>query len=455
MRFWKSKEIEKREPKLERYTAPPWMQDFMLGQSGLLGNVFPGVVTTYGNERTEPIGSSFIDYVLNGLQGNGTIAAVEHLRVSVFSEARFQFQDLRGPNGRPGKLFGTEELAIIERPWFGASTCNLLSRMLIDADLAGNAYIVRVGDELVRLRPDWVEIILADRVSPVSGTQLGMTKAGYIYYEGGMGGGKGETYLLPEEVAHFAPNPDPLASYRGMSWLTPVIREIQADAAATTHKLKFFENAATPNLAISLPKELSIQQFNEFVQKMNDSHRGANNAYKTLYTGGGADVTVVGADMKQLDFKTTQGAGETRIANAAGVHAVVAGLSEGMGGSSLNEGNFKAARQLVATKCFHPLWRDISGALEVLVDVPRASRLWYDVRDIPFLQEDEREAADTQGVRSRSIRTLLDAGYDPDAVVAAIDADDLSMLKGKHSGLFSVQLQPPGVQEEVTLDGGE
>jgi hypothetical protein len=30
-------------------------------------------------------------------------------------------------------------------------------------------------------------------------------------------------------VAHWSPIPDPLANFRGMSWLTPVLREIDAD----------------------------------------------------------------------------------------------------------------------------------------------------------------------------------------------------------------------------------
>jgi hypothetical protein len=37
-------------------------------------------------------------------------------------------------------------------------------------------------------------------------------------------------------VAHFAPIIDPLADFRGMSWLTPILREIQADQAMTRHQ---------------------------------------------------------------------------------------------------------------------------------------------------------------------------------------------------------------------------
>ena len=53
-------------------------------------------------------------------------------------------------NGRPGDLFGSRELEILERPWVGGTTGDLLSRMILDADFAGNSYTARVGSELVR-----------------------------------------------------------------------------------------------------------------------------------------------------------------------------------------------------------------------------------------------------------------------------------------------------------------
>ena len=59
-------------------------------------------------------------------------------------------------------------------------------------------------------------------------------------------------------------------------------------------------------------------------------HEGLWNAYKTLYLGGGADAKIIGSNMQQLDFKTVQGHGETRIAAAAGVPPIIVGLSEGL-----------------------------------------------------------------------------------------------------------------------------
>jgi phage portal protein BeeE len=433
----------------QRYSFDQWIADYF--QFG--GNRYPlGFQTTYGTQKTEPIGADFAGYVNGALKSNGIISAVELVRVSIFAEARFQFQELRG--GRPGDLVDGESLALLHNPWPGGVTGDLLGRMILDADMAGNFYAARVNGELVRLRPDWTEIILGERVVPYGpdseDVTVGLQRVGYLYFEGGRGSKHAPAMFLADEVCHFAPYPDPLATYRGMSWLTPVIRELQADQAATQHKLKFFENAATPNLAVSLPKEITTKQFNEFVSAMDDKHQGAANAYKTLYTAGGADVTVVGADMRQLDFKTTQGAGETRIAAAAGVHPVIVGLSEGLQGSSLNAGNFGAARRRLADGTMRPLWRNAAGSLQVLVKPPPGHRLWYDDRDIPFLSEDARDAAEIMSRKMLTIESGIRGGFVPESIVDAVASGDLRRLK--HTGLFSVQLQPAGSDDPEPPD---
>jgi phage portal protein BeeE len=300
----------------------------------------------------------------------------------------------------------------------------------------------------VRLRPDWVEVVLTERYDS-DGKQVGWKRLGYLYYEGGKSGADPAVFL-PEEIVHFTAMPDPLATWRGMSWLTPIVREIMADTQATKHKLKFFENGATPNLVVRLPAELSSENFLKFKEKLDANHGGAENAYKTMYVGGGADVTVVGADMRQLDFKVTQGAGESRLASAGGVHPAIAGLSEGLQGSSLNSGNFSAARRLVADATMRPLWRNAAGSLEVLVPPPSQSRLWVDTRDIAFLREDRDQVANIQQTQAQTIRTLVDAGYKPESVILAVTNEDWSLLE--HSGLFSVQLQPAG--QQIGQQGG-
>ncbi|WP_435643369.1 phage portal protein [Streptomyces sp. H49] len=371
---------------------------------------------------------------------NPVIWACMVARQMVFSAPRFTWQRIN--NGTPSEMFGTQDLRILEAPWPGGTTQDLLSRDIQDADLAGNAYWTRVlgdGDELVRMRPDWVFIVLERR--QFRGGHLGWRKLGYIYQEPG----EEPVPLLADEVAHFAPVPDPLATYRGMSWLTPVIREVQNDNLMARHKRRFFENAATPNMVVRLAREVSPEAFAKFKARMEANHQGVDNAYRTLYLGGGADVTVTGTNFQQMDFSSVQGAGETRIAAAAGVPPVIVGLSEGLKAATYS--NYGQARRRFADGTIHPLWQNAAGSFGHLVQPPGggtsgAVRLWYDARDVPFLREDARDAADIQGVQARTIRTLVDAGYTPDSVRAAVAASDWSLLV--HTGLFSVQLQPPG-----------
>lgn len=369
---------------------------------------------------------------------NPVIWACMVARMSVFSAPRFTWQRLN--NGTPSEMFGTTELRLLEVPWPGGTTQDLLSRVLQDADLAGNSYWTALDGEAIRMRPDWVQIVLERRVHPHGG-DLGWRRYGYLYQEPGCD----PVFLWPEEVAHFAPMPDPLATFRGMSWLTPVIREVQNDNLMAAHKRKYFENAATPNLVVRLAREVTPEAFAKFKAKMDSAHRGVENAYKTLYLGGGADVTVVGSDFKQMDFSAVQGAGETRIASAAGVPPIIVGLSEGLKAATYS--NYGQARRRFADGTIHPLWQNVAGSFAPLVTPPGgggsgAVRLWYDARGVPFLREDAKDAAEIQGVESRTIRTLVDAGYTPASVMAAVRASDWSLLV--HTGLFSVQLQKPG-----------
>ncbi|MEW1551561.1 phage portal protein [Streptomyces tsukubensis] len=369
---------------------------------------------------------------------NPVVWACMSARMAVFSAPRFTWQRMN--NGTPSEMFGTTDLRLLEAPWPGGTTQDLLARVIQDADCAGNSYWTRHGDEVVRLRPDWVQIVLERRRHPHGG-DLGWRRYGYLYQEPGAE----PVFLWPEEVAHFAPTPDPLATYRGMSWLTPVIRETTNDNLMAAHKQKFMENAATPNLVVRLAREVSPESFEKFKAKMDSSHRGVENAYKTLYLGGGADVTVVGKDFQQLDFSRVQGAGETRIAAAAGVPPIIVGLSEGLQAATYS--NYGQARRRFADGTIHPLWQNAAGSFAPLIQPPGtgtsgAVRLWYDARDVPFLREDARDAAEIQGIQSRTIRALTDAGYTPESVQRAVQAQDWGLLV--HTGLFSVQLQAPG-----------
>lgn len=402
----------------------------------------PVQFTQAGDAIVEP-DRNLTGYASQVYAQSGPIAALCFIRQLVFSTVEFKWQRFDDRT-----LFGDRNLLPLEQPWHGGTTQNLLAKTIIDADVAGNAYWHRDDDgDLVRMRPDHVDVVLAARQNG------SFRKVGYQWWPAGRDGKP--VHLTADEVVHFMPLQDPLNEWRGMSWMTPVIREVMVDQSASTHQQRFFENAATPNLAVTLDPSITPEKFAEFKRVMADEHDGASNAYKTLYLGGGADVTVVGTDLGKLDLKAVQGGFETRMAAAAGVPPVIVGFREGLSGSSLNTGNYSAARRRFADGTLMPLWQEAAGSFAKVVTRPSAGvRLWIDHRHVPFLREDARDEADIFMVQAGAVRQLLDAGFEPDAAVKAAQAGELSQLVGQHSGKSSVQLLPMDPDADATPDAG-
>jgi len=445
-------------PGLKSWSEPPfWSWPDPYSQ-------FPYLLS-YGKPEQEKIETDFEGYVRDIYKSDGVVWACIATRQSIFAQARFLWMPYT--DGTPGQPFDSPELKLLRRPWPSGTTGELLARMDLDVSLSGNFWATTADDQgrfghasrggknrrIVHMRPDWVTMIID---APSGNPNALDAKVIAVTYKPPAVGGKEApaVLLLPDEVCHYSPHPDPIARYRGMSWLTPIIREIQSDKAATKHKLKFFENAATPNLAVSLAKEITPDQFREFVEEMDKKHKGVEHAYETLYTAGGADVTVVGADMKQISMKETQGHIETRIAAASGVHPVIVALSEGMQGSSLNAGNFNAARRLSADKSFRYWWQVVAASLQnLLEEPPEGVELWPDLRQVSFLQEDAMDRAEILSRQMLTIESGVRAGFTADSIVAAVVDGDLRGLA--HTGLFSVQLQPPGAEQAVTVTNPE
>ena len=391
----------------------------------------------------EKIAHNFAGYVQQAYKANGVIFALILTRALVFSEGRFLWR--RFEDGRPGDLYDNENLAILKRPWVNGTTSELLFSIEQDVSLAGNTYWVKVpADErgperLRRLRPDWVQIVTGSpsddpfdyRAQPVS-----------YMYEPKTGKHREPVTFRPEQIVHYSPIPDPERQWLGMSWISPLVDEVNADKAATKHKLRYFERGTTGGLVVTYDKTVGKETFDKFKETFNAEHEGYSGAYKTFHIGGGSDIKTVGADLAQLEFKVTQGAGETRLAAAARVPPVIAGLSEGLQGSSLNTGNFSAARRLFADGWLRPAWGGAAAAFESILEPPEpGSALDYDPRDVAFLRDDSEQEALIREKDARTFKSLVESGWTPESAKAAVLAGDWSLLQ--HSGQLSVQLQDP------------
>lgn len=384
--------------------------------------------TSMDGSPVDPISHEFAAYVEAAYKANGIVFAVVLARLLLFSEARFRFRRYDD-----GSLHSSEALRLLERPWPGGTTRDLLARMEQDVSLAGNSYIYRAGPtRLRRLRPDWVQIILTEEGD----------RAGYLYHPGGMNTGGKPDPLTVDEVAHYAPIPDPISSWRGMSWITPVVREIESDKQMTRHKQKFFENAATPNLLVTVAKKIKDTTAREtFRRELDERYGGTEAAYRTMILDDGADAKVIGNDLQQMTFAAVQAAGENRIAAAGGVPAIVVGLKEGLQAATYS--NYGQAMRRFAEMTTHPHWGFAAGDLSTVIDVPVCSELWYTASDIPALQQDARDQAEIMRAKALTAASLIRVGYVPEQVAKAVGLPDID-----HTGSIPVTLYPEGADPE-------
>lgn len=417
------------------------------------GSAFGGGWSLPDREKIE---NDYLGYVRGAYKSNGIVYSCIAARQRIFSQVRFGWREFT--KFRPGDLFGNQELSLLEKPWPGATTIDLLTRVEVVASCAGNYYATKCddagrigkaatgpGQRIINLRPDWVTIVI---VSPSDDLWDPRAKIGGYLYEPMGNFGPGGTpsanswILMPDEMCHFMPHPDPEARFRGMSWLTPILREIQADKAATTHKERFFSNGARLGVIVKFDKDTGVDAVKSFIERFNAKHQGDENAYRTLFLGGGADVTITTANMQEIDFKNIAGGNETRVAAAAGIHPTIAGFSEGLQGSSLNAGNFGAARRLVADTTMRHLWGVASSSFQTLLAPPsdRAS-LWYSTHDVAFLREDLKDLAEIQSQQAQTIVALGNGGWEHESVKKAVINEDWDLLS--HTGMTSVQLQKP------------
>src|SRR5688572_16871741 len=212
----------------QRYSADTYLTDYVVPfnyggvQYGVPGA--NGLVQTLAGNRATEIVRTLPGYAAALRQCPPAFAA-QLVRAMVLSQARFTFR-----NRNTRKIFTNTRLSPLETPWQNATTGELIARMEWSAGLAGNAYTVRQnragGKRLRVLRPDWVAIIYGSDQEPDDAAHaLDGELLGYVYQNGGLWSDRGTpTVILPENMAHWSPIPDPEAAGVGQSWITPAVR---------------------------------------------------------------------------------------------------------------------------------------------------------------------------------------------------------------------------------------
>jgi hypothetical protein len=232
-------------------------------------------------------------------------------------------------------------------------------------------------------------------------------------------------FLPVDEVAHWMQTPDPLANFRGMTWMTPIIRELAADSGMTAYKNQYLDHG-TPVVAVKYPAKLRPETIDAAIERLQAKYGGVGNAFRPLVMDQGADP-VLGNGLKDLDYAVVQYAGVERICSAGGVNPLLIGVS----GARQPGVAYQEAMRNFADITGRVLWMGGCASLEKFVPnlPPRGVELWFDTADVAALQAAETERAQVIQVEMAAVLTGVQAGYTRDSVVSSVAAGDVSQLQ--------------------------
>jgi phage portal protein BeeE len=405
-------------------------------------------LTTYGGDpKREPAAQNLVAAAVQAYQSNGVVFACTLVRMMMLAEATFKFRSLADKH-----LFGNEDLRILEYPWPGATAGELWARMEQSSSTGGNAFVAKVEDDELLMLPADEVVIVSEVVTSSAGVRY-KRPIGYDWdpdrFPGPTGRDSKAQFFTTDEVAHWSPIPDPLARFRGMSWLTPVLREVASDSAMTAYKTLYMDHGS-PVTAVKYDRALKPESVDYLMDRIAAKFGGVKNAWRPLIFDQGAEP-VLSAGLDVLDFRNVQAGGELRICAAAGVSPILIGLRAADGGET-----YQSAMRQFADMHARPLWRSACAALQHLVpNVPdRGVQLWFDTSDIAALQAAETEKAQVTQVSAAAILTFIQAGMTSDSAILATNAGDLSLLKpdpnATPDAAGSKTGQAPGTQTVLT-----
>lgn len=266
------------------------------------------------------------------------------------------------------------------------------------------------GGRMTRRKPGELHAVPGRHIRPViERDELGMpVLLGYLYRPPSSGR---EIVFGPDEVHWFfrwAATDNPV---EGLSPLKPGRFAVSTDYAASLFNAAALSNNGEPGLVVSVNRDLTREQQDEFRQALRERHRGPLNARRDLVVGG-ATVDAFTSSFRDLQF--VEGKGLTRLELCAllGVTPVVAGWLEKAGDSSAYH---ESARGQFYEQTIFPeldgLWPAVQDVVE-RID-PTLLAVWH-VEDQPVVQQMRLS-------RVEHGRKLFDMGYPVNAINDSLD----------------------------------
>jgi len=284
-------------------------------------------------------------------------------------------------------------------------------------DLAGEAWWVIVRSRLIGGTPVEMWPVRPDRMTPVeSNTDF---IAGYIYTSP-----DGEKVPLLREDVIMIRTPAPLDIYRGLSAVSALESDLDAEQTQSAWASSFFRNSAQPGGVVKVDRRLGDDEFEEMVTRWAQQHQGVNNAGRVAILEQ-ADFVPLSYSQKDMQFVESRGLTKQAILDAYGFPKFGLGDVD-----DVNRATAQASLALMAQTLTVPRLERIKGALNhefLPMFGPATKGLEFDY-DSPVPPDTETENA-TLTAKTTAFKTLIDAGVDPEEAADACGLPRMTVEK--------------------------
>lgn len=258
-------------------------------------------------------------------------------------------------------------------------------------------------------------VVRPDRIAPVIGTD-GSTIVGYRY-----GSGTDAVPLATDEVISMR-RPHPLEAFRGLGAVQSIYAELDAYRYSLEWNRTFFRNSAEPGGVIEMEQNLSDDEFAQWRQRWQEQHQGVSNAHRVAILEGGATWKPNQMTFRDMQFTELREVARDTIREAFGMPKAMLGAADDVNRANAEAGEWVFSRWLLV-----PRLERLKGALNhqlLPMFGTAAAGLEFDYTNpVPPNQGEEVEQL---GILADAAKTLVDAGFEPTEVLAALGLPAMS-----------------------------
>lgn len=307
-------------------------------------------------------------------------------------------------------------------------------------DLTGESYWAIERDPRATF-PLGIWPVRPDRMEPVPDPKTYLK--GYVYTSPD---GTEKIPLLPHEVI-MVKYPNPLDAYHGLGPVQSVLVDIDASRYSAEWNRNFFLNSAEPGGIVQADHTMEDDEFDTFINRWRESHRGVARAHRVGLLEGGMTWVPNEHSMKDMDFAALRGVGRDIIREAFRMHKVMLGVSDDVNRANAQTGQevFSAwgvvprldRRKDAINNQFLPMFGTTGNGVE------------FDyVRPVPTNREQD---AVELTAKTAAVALLVGAGFDAED---ACEVVGLPVMRYQRPAV-AIAAPPPAAKPEAGQPDGE